>query len=114
MALNTLKGKTNTPSGEAIRDFPLTSGSSTFISVDQYSNTIVFQIQDGPIKEAGVNGCQFTALIEVAQMMLEGLNEDFPCPENEMTIVKLKEALMWQEQRTKERERRGVEGFGRI
>ena len=100
--------------GHAVKRVMWTQPESNHIEINDDQNAITFKLQDGPIKEAGVNGCQFTALIEVAQMMLEGLNEDFPCPENEMTIVKLKEALMWQEQRTKERERRGVEGFGRI
>lgn len=115
MVLETLQNKTETPSGVAIgTDMELIPSLSTYISVDDKYGTLLFKIQEGPIKEVGVNGCQVTALVEVAQMMLEGLNADFPCHENEMTITKLKEAVMWQDQRTKERERRGVEGFSRV
>lgn len=42
--------------------------------------------------------------------MLEGLNKKYPCRENDMAITKLDEALMCQEERTKDREQRGVEG----
>ena len=49
-------------------------------------------------------------LISVAKHMLEYLNAKFPCRENAMTITKLDEALMWQEARTTNRIKRGVEG----
>lgn len=38
------------------------------------------------------------------------LNNSFPCRENSLVITKLEEALMWLEKRTKDREKRGVEG----
>lgn len=115
MAIDTLDKVFKTPSGDKVMHCPRAAASpNSFISINKIIGTITFKIQNGPIKEVGVNGCQVTALIEVAQMMLEGLNESFPCDENEMTIIKLKEALMWQDQRTKERERRGVEGLNRL
>lgn len=73
-------------------------------------NSISFNIQDGPIKENGRNGCQLTDMVRVALRMLEQLNQNHPCRENSLSITKLQEALMWQEERTKDRERRGVEG----
>lgn len=66
--------------------------------------------QNGPIKENGINGVQFTGLIEIALEVLKKLNGAFPCRENSITITKLEEALMWQEARTKDREKRLVEG----
>ncbi len=69
-----------------------------------------FKLQSDPIKEVGVNGVQITALIEVGLEMIKKLNTRFPCRENAITITKLEEALMWQEARTKNREKRGVEG----
>ena len=71
------------------------------------------KFQDGAIKENGENGVQFTALIEIALEILKKLNNSFPCRENGITITKLEEALMWQESRTKEREKRRVEGYSK-
>ena len=81
-----------------------------FIHVDHTENTILFKIQNGPIKEVGVNGCQADALIGVYHRILRELNDKFPCRENAMTLTKLEEALMWQKKRTQNREKRGVEG----
>lgn len=81
-----------------------------FIYVRQDKNSISFTIQNGPIKEVGVNGCQVDTLIETAKLIIEGLNTKFPCRENSLAITKLDEALMWLEQRTKNRVKRGVEG----
>ncbi len=72
--------------------------------------TLDLQFQDGAIGDVGVNGVQWTVLLEIALTILKKLNGNFPCRENSMTITKLEEALMWQEARTKEREKRGVEG----
>lgn len=73
-------------------------------------NLITFAVQDGPIAENGVNGVQITTLIEVARDVIECLNHDFPCPENTRTLRFLDMALQWQERRTQNRMKRGVEG----
>lgn len=73
-------------------------------------NSLSFTIQNGPIKENGVNGCQVTDILKVCLQIYSGLNAKFPCKENAMTITKLQEAIMWQEERTKDRTVRGVEG----
>jgi len=83
---------------------------NSFIYVRHDKNSVSFTIQNGPIKEAGVNGCQVVDMISVAKHMIEQLNAKFPCRENAVTITKLDEALMWQDKRTKDREKRGVEG----
>lgn len=81
-----------------------------FIYVRHDVNSISFNIQNGPIKEVGVNGCQVDTLIEAAKKIIEGLNAKSPCRENAMVITKLDEALLWSMKRKLDREARGVEG----
>lgn len=81
-----------------------------FIYVRHDKNSLSFTLQNGPIKEVGVNGCQVDTVIAAAKVMLEGLNKKFPCRENSVAVTKLDEALMWLDKRTRDRERRGVEG----
>lgn len=66
--------------------------------------------QLGPVKEAGVNGCQNEQIIAVLVHRLGVLNKAFPCRENSIAITKLEEARMWLEKRTADRTTRGVEG----
>ena len=73
-------------------------------------STLECKFQDGVISENGVNGIQFTGLIEIALSVLKNLNSKFPCRENAITITKLEESLMWKEDRTKDREKRALEG----
>lgn len=81
-----------------------------FIYVRHDVNSISFNIQNGPVAEAGVNGCQVDTLISAAKLILEGLNKTFPCRENAIAITKLDEALLWLMKRKSDREARGVEG----
>jgi len=83
---------------------------NNFIFVRHDKNSLSFTLQNGPIKEVGVNGCQVDTVIEAAKLILEGLNKNFPCRENSVAITKLDEALMWLEKRTKDRTDRSVEG----
>ena len=84
-----------------------------FIYVRHDKNSLSFTLQNGPIREAGKNGCQVTDVIAVAKHIIEELNKKFPCRENAMTITKLDEALMWQKERTEDREARKVEGLSK-
>jgi hypothetical protein len=84
-----------------------------FIYVRHDVNSIAFNLQNGPVKEKGVNGCQVNTVIEAAKVILEGLNKQFPCRENSVAITKLDEAIMWLDKRTKDREKRGVEGLNK-
>lgn len=81
-----------------------------YVYVRHDKNSLSFTLQDGPIKENGVNGCQVDTIIEAAKIIVEGLNKKFPCRENAMVITKLDEALMWSEKRKSDRIKRGVEG----
>jgi hypothetical protein len=71
---------------------------------------ISFRIQNGPIKEVGVNGCQVDTLIYAARAIIDGLHKKFPCRENLMVLGRLADALYWLEIRKRNREKRGVEG----
>ena len=83
------------------------------IYIDHDVNMISFKLQNGPVKQYGVNGCQVDTLIEAAKVIIEGLNKNFPCRENAIVITKLDEALHWLEHRKKDRLNRGVEGFNK-
>ena len=80
------------------------------IMINHEANTISFRIQNGPIKEVGINGCQVDTIIHAAKKILEGLNAKFPSEYNELAINKLGMALAHLAERTKNREQRGVEG----
>jgi hypothetical protein len=84
-----------------------------FVYVRHDVNSLSFTIQNGPIKENGVNGCQVDTVIAAAKVMLEGLNKQFPCRENACAITKLDEALHWLQARKRDREAREVEGLSK-
>lgn len=122
MALETLKGVTEIGGFKVMQERPrLEDGSVDWdlfdkmretqpIFIDHDVNMISFRIQNGPVKEVGMNGCQVDTLIETARIMLGRLNENFPCSENALAIVSLNKALLWLEARKANREARGVEG----
>ena len=86
---------------------------NNFIYVRNDVNSISFTIQNGAVKESGVNGCQVDTLIETAKIMIEKLNESFQCSENEVAIVYLEEALLALSDRKRNRISRGVEGLSK-
>lgn len=71
---------------------------------------VSFTIQSDPISEVGVNGVQALDILKYSKCLFESLNEAFPCRENALTITKIEEAIHWQDARTKDRQRRNVEG----
>lgn len=83
---------------------------NNFIYVRNDKNSISFTLQNGPVKEAGLNGCQVDTIIETAKIMLEGLNDDYPCLENQWAILYLGSALRFLKLRKMRRERQGTEG----
>lgn len=84
------------------------------IYIDHDVNMISFRIQDGPIKEVGKNGCQVDTLVHASIAMIKGLNEKYPCTENDEAILALNLTLMWLGKRKKDREARGVEGRSKL
>jgi hypothetical protein len=83
---------------------------SNFIYVRKDKNSIAFTLQNGAIKEVGVNGCQVDTLIYAAREIIGKLNFKSPCRENALALTRLEEALHWLDARKKDREKRKVEG----
>jgi hypothetical protein len=79
---------------------------------------ITIQWQDGPLgcgeKRQPPNGAFVEGVIAAAidrlQFYQTASDGKFKCRENALAITKLEEALHWMEHRTRDRERRGVEG----
>lgn len=75
------------------------------------SDGIDIRWQSGPVKDVGgVNGAFVETLIDICVKRLRFYQSHFPCRENELAIQKLEEAGHWLDQRTRDRETRGVEG----
>lgn len=118
MALETLKGITKIDGFDVVVvkeegagcGVDYTMGKQNPVMINHIDNRIEFQVQKGPIKENGVNGCQVDTIIATAKIIIEGLNKNFPCRENSIVITKLDEAIMWLKKRKQDREERGVEG----
>ena len=122
MALETLKDIKEIGGFKIVRDKPVDMSWEDFdktrneypVNITDKMNCISFKIQDGPTKENGVNGCQVDTLIRVAKVMIEGLNEKFPCFENEIAVKGLQLALFGLNKRKQDRKARGVEGTNKI
>ena len=72
---------------------------------------VTIHFQNGPIKEAGVNGVTEQALIAIVIDRLRSFQSGpFACRENALALTKLEEGMHWLAERTRDRERRGVEG----
>jgi hypothetical protein len=80
------------------------------INITEEKNMISFKIQDGPVKENGVNGCQVDTLIHTALVMVTRLDDKFPCVENKVAMDHLFRAMQSLNARKSDREARGVEG----
>jgi hypothetical protein len=87
-----------------------------FIAIDNCEDTqgvapvVKFTLQSDPISIVGVNGLQALDMLLYVKCLFQSLNDAFPCRENALTITKIEEAIHWQDARTKDRERRKVEG----
>lgn len=75
------------------------------------ADTVRLSFQNGPIKEAGVNGITQEALLAVVVDRLRGFQSGkFACRENALALTKIEEAMHWLHSRTQQRVARGVEG----
>ena len=90
------------------------SWSTKKVCVNRNTNAITFVLQDGPIKEVGVNGCQIETMISASLLLIERHNSLYPCYENVKTMDALRDALAAQAMRTSKREARGVEGESKV
>lgn len=86
---------------------------NSFVKVDSEKSTIEFKIQDGSIKEVGVNGTQIDEIGKAWLELIRFFQSQFPCRQNALTITKIEEALHWQRSRTEDREKRNVEGYNK-
>jgi len=77
MALETLKGVKEIGGFKVAQHEgnPKLTHDGEFVTVDHDDNSIMFEIQDGPIKKNGVNGCDISTIIEAAKLMLVGINK---------------------------------------
>ena len=67
--------------------------------------------QNGPIKEAGVNGLTQEVLLAIVIDRLRSFQAGpFSCRENAIALTHCEDALMWLQRRTRARIARGVEG----
>lgn len=81
-----------------------------FIYLRRDVNSLAFTVQNGPVKEVGVNGCQVDTLIQAAKAILEGFDNIVPCPHNKKAMDCLDLALIHLQLRKEDREKRSVEG----
>lgn len=87
---------------------------NNFVYIRKDVNSISFTLQNGSIKEKGVNGCQVDTLIHAAKAIIEGFNDKYPCDENRDAIMSLTDAICHLEMRKANREKRGVEGYKKV
>ena len=88
-----------------------TGGASTATGVD-------IKWQDGPLAVEGFrkkpNGAFVETVLAIVKNRIEFYQRaskgKFACRENQMAIAAIAQALYWLDQRTRDRERRGVEG----
>lgn len=74
-------------------------------------NGVLIAFQNGPIKEAGVNGVTQEVLIAICIDRLRSFQAgQFACRENAVALTNLEQAQMWLMKRTRDRLARGVEG----
>lgn len=98
--LEELLSKEDGPRPQMWPDGSVSLGHATFIG-----------FQNGPIKEAGVNGITQEALLTIVIDRLRSFQKGpFSCRENAIALTHCEEALMWLQRRTVERIKRGVEG----
>jgi hypothetical protein len=93
------------------RAFPFEDSDHPFITVTDKG--VTFNMQRGPIREVGVNGCQIDDIVKLVTETVRVLNAKFPCRENSIAITKLEEAMLWFEARRLDRVARDVEGLNR-
>ncbi len=100
-----------------VMDEPGAGGASHVYAMDLGNDSTspgarwIVEFQNGPIKEAGVNGLSHEALIVIIIDRLRSFQAGpFSSRENALALTKLEEAMHWLHHRTRDRMLRGVEG----
>jgi len=66
--------------------------------------------QSGTVPAEGVNGHQPQEVLELVAERLRELNETVPSRETSLAITNVEQAILWLDERTRDRVARGVEG----
>ena len=93
---------------QALEDLP--DELRQFVDVDHGGMKISITMQNDVVSEVGVIGVQAGELINLPLVLIQFLNKKYPCRENSLTIQRLQEAQHWDLARTRDREKRKVEG----
>jgi hypothetical protein len=74
-----------------------------YVYVNNHGSKVTFKIQEGSIKEHGLNGCHIARMLQFAKHFLEVQNQGKNRNrENALCITRLTEAIMWLEHRDAE------------
>lgn len=80
-------------------------------SADEEDLFASVDFQNGPVNEAGINGCHHEDLLAIVIDRLESFQSgEYACDDNHTALVDLRSALKRLNRRTVERQRRCVEG----
>lgn len=102
-------GDKKTRGGAAYKYFISRTEDSDVVPVGEFGHV---QFQKGPVAIDGLNGCFMEDLLAIVADRLEGFqNGDFSCKENDLALIKIKEALHWLDYRTADRIEHDVEGM---
>lgn len=98
---------------EQVKSVELGEGKTVgdFVVLDSNEHSVKFVIQNGPVKENGLSGCQVTNMLQFVKEVYKSLQSAFPCKENASTIQYIELALEYQAKRNRDRAERKVEGF---
>ena len=99
--------------GITAMDAPGNGGANHYYAIDVAGteNGIDIRFQDGPVAENGVNGITQEVLLAVAIDRLQCFQRGpFACRENAIALTHIETAMMWLQQRTRDRIARQVEG----
>lgn len=78
---------------------------------DRHGRNCIISFQNGPIKEAGVNGVTHEALLAIIEDRLVGFQSGpYACADNAEALEHIRGAMECLQRRTKARVARGVEG----
>jgi len=101
----------------AVGDEPNESGAchKYFVDGPEGQRLELIKFQDGPIQEHGINGIQNEVLLAIVIDRLESFQKGpFACAENERAMCSCLDALETLKNRTRDRIKRGVEGFSKV
>lgn len=83
----------------------------SWVDSQDVRNEVGFSFQNGPIKEAGVNGVTGEALLAIEIDRLRSFQAGpYACHENAIALTHIETGLMWLQVRTLKRIRLGIEG----